>query len=303
MSTSSSTPFTRTLTSDGPATGRTFAGRRNAITPQEADGDLPLVVALHGGGYTSAYFDVPGHSLLERAAGVGIPAVALDRPGYGGSDPVGPDGSVFAANAAALDHVITELWAESGGRSRGVVVIGHSIGAAIALTIASRKPTWPLLGIAISGCLLRAPAGMGDMFASIPGETWPVPHKDKASFMFGPVGTYRAGVPRSAESAAVPVRLAELVEISSQWEKQYAHLAPRIEVPVHVRQGRFDALWVTDDEQLAEFAGALTASPAVDAEIVPGSGHAIDFHRGGLALQLQQLAFAAAASTRLVEPS
>jgi pimeloyl-ACP methyl ester carboxylesterase len=42
----------------------------------------PLVVAIHGGTYTSAYFDVPGASLMERAAANGIPIVAPDRPGY-----------------------------------------------------------------------------------------------------------------------------------------------------------------------------------------------------------------------------
>ena len=36
----------------------------------------PLVVAIHGGTYSSAYFDVPGYSLLDRAAAVGIPILA-----------------------------------------------------------------------------------------------------------------------------------------------------------------------------------------------------------------------------------
>ena len=31
----------------------------------------PLIVAIHGGTYTSAYFDMPGYSLLDRAAANG----------------------------------------------------------------------------------------------------------------------------------------------------------------------------------------------------------------------------------------
>ncbi len=46
----------------------------------------PLVIAIHGGTYTSPYFDVPGHSLLDRAAANGLTAIAIDRPGYGGTE-------------------------------------------------------------------------------------------------------------------------------------------------------------------------------------------------------------------------
>ena len=47
--------------------------------------NTPLVVAIHGGTYTSAYFDVPGCSLFDTAAANGIPVIAPDRPGYGDS--------------------------------------------------------------------------------------------------------------------------------------------------------------------------------------------------------------------------
>lgn len=59
---------------------RDYSGRTNIgedFTP--ADG-APLVVALHGGTYTSEYFDIPGYSLLDRASAEGIPVIAIDRP-------------------------------------------------------------------------------------------------------------------------------------------------------------------------------------------------------------------------------
>jgi len=302
MSVHNSTQFTRQVASEGPAKGKTFAGRHNAVVTRAGnhDRDLPLVIAIHGGGFTSAYFDVPGYSLLDRAASVGVPAIAIDRPAYGGSDPAASDGSVFAANAAALDHLISELWADYGTRRAGVFVIGHSIGASITLAIAAGKPAWPLLGIAISGCLLREPESMVDWFASIPTEKFPVSNDDKARVMFGPEGTYRTDMPHASNSVNVPVLVAELIEASSQWEKQYQVLAPKISVPVHVRHGEFDALWISDEAQVTEFAAALTGSPWVDAELFRSAGHAIDFHRGGAALQLQQLAFALTTCTRLV---
>jgi len=42
-----------------------------------------LLVALHGGTYTSKYFDTPSSSLLELCASLGYSILALDRPGYG----------------------------------------------------------------------------------------------------------------------------------------------------------------------------------------------------------------------------
>jgi hypothetical protein len=45
-----------------------------------------VVVALHGGGATPAYFDAPAHprlSLLRAGAALGFTVIALERPGYG----------------------------------------------------------------------------------------------------------------------------------------------------------------------------------------------------------------------------
>src|SRR5262249_62022404 len=66
-----------------------------------------VVVALHGGAVTSAYFDAPGqprHSLLRTGAALGFTVLALDRPGYGSAAPpprevasAGPRGSLGRA--------------------------------------------------------------------------------------------------------------------------------------------------------------------------------------------------------------
>jgi pimeloyl-ACP methyl ester carboxylesterase len=85
MTTLDSELFLHGVTTDGPSQGQTFTGRWN-LAGTDLDTDTPLVVAIHGGGFTSAYFDVPGYSLLKRAALLGIPAVAVDRPGYAASD-------------------------------------------------------------------------------------------------------------------------------------------------------------------------------------------------------------------------
>src|ERR1700722_461120 len=108
----------------------------------------PLLVCLPGGGYTARYFDVPGFSLLDVAEANGFAAIALDRPGYGGSDPLPAEERTFARNATVLDAAIAALWAEHGAGHPGGVITPPPTGAAIPAHTAARQPAWPLLGIA-----------------------------------------------------------------------------------------------------------------------------------------------------------
>lgn len=56
------------------------------LTENTSPHTKPVLVAIHGGTYTSQYFDVPGYSLIDRAIAAGFQIVALDRPGYGTTD-------------------------------------------------------------------------------------------------------------------------------------------------------------------------------------------------------------------------
>lgn len=146
--------------------GKVVSGRY--CIPQTSLHDYPLIIALHGGTYTSAYFDLPGFSLLERAAACGIPFIALDRPGYGETTPLAPSEATVANNAVWLDDPIGQIWKKYGGGARGVVLIGHSIGGAITVSIAARQPSWPLLGIAVSGVGMVTPPESGEQWAALP---------------------------------------------------------------------------------------------------------------------------------------
>src|SRR5690606_2910808 len=66
-----------------------------------------VLVALHGGATSAAYFDCPGHpelSLLRTAARLGFTVLALDRPGYGASAP-------FAEQIAQAERRIELVYA------------------------------------------------------------------------------------------------------------------------------------------------------------------------------------------------
>lgn len=296
------TEFTRTVSSDGPAKGMTFSGRRRADATPTAG--APLIVALPGGTYSSVYFDVPGQSLLDVAEAAGVPVIAVDRPGYLGSDKVEAGESIILRNAEVLDHLIAELWQEFGDGAPGVVVIGHSIGGAITTAIAARHPVWPLLGIAVSGCLVRVPAESGGAWAALPDlEFVELPGQVKDFVMYGPEWTRSEAMPAAGHAADAPVPKAELLDITGGWVERMPSVAAEVRVPVHSRQGEFDHLWISDDAQVAEFAAKFTAAPWVDARLVPNAGHCIDFHLAARAFQLEQLAFALEAALQAQRPA
>ena len=266
----------------------TFTGRASST---EAVEDAPLVIAIHGGTYTSAYFDVAGHSLLERAGRNGITAIAIDRYGYGGT-PFHDDMSILG-QAAALREALNDVWEEHRGEAAGVVLLGHSIGAAIALGVASDPGRLPLLGVAVSGIGVQTPGTHSAMWNSLPDlPTVEMPGPVKDQLMFGQAGSFAATMPAASHVANAPVPKAELVDIVGGWQQQAAAVCARIAVPVHYRQGEHDRLWVVDAGEIDAFAARFTASPRVDAAMVRNTGHCMDFHAAGAALHLQQLGFA-----------
>ena len=222
----------------GPFTGR-------ASSPVANDGPHPLVIAIHGGTYTSSYFDVAGHSLLARAGVNGVPAIALARYGYRGT-PVIDDMSILG-QAAALRHSLKTVWDEHRGDARGVVLIAHSIGAAMALGVASDPGELPLLGLAVSGIGVRTPGAHGEMWNALPDlPTVEMPGPVKDQLMFGRPGSFAATMPAASHVANAPVPKAELVDIVGGWQRQAADVCAAVRVPVHYRQAEHDQLWVMD---------------------------------------------------------
>jgi pimeloyl-ACP methyl ester carboxylesterase len=285
-----SAPYSHSVSGSGAAAGMSFSGRANAVEPGS---DVPLVIALHGGTYTSAYFDIPGFSLLDRARDLGVPAIALDRPNYGDSSSLTTGDSIILANADVLGDAIDSIWREQGAGTAGVVLIAHSIGAAVAIAIAASPQAWPLLGLAISGCLVRPPGQSRAAWEALPDIDMielPVPMKDQV--MFGLPWTHVDAMPAASHPANALVPKSELLDITGGWLERRAEVCGRVTVPVHHRQGEFDALWVTNADELDQFRAGFTSAPYVDSHLEHCSGHCIDFHRASAAFHLSQLGFA-----------
>jgi pimeloyl-ACP methyl ester carboxylesterase len=268
------------------------------VTDSSFSADHPLVVAIHGGTYSGKYFDLKGHSLLDRAAMNGIPSAAVDRPHYGSSEGVvSRDGSI-ESSALAVNKAISELWSERTGCAKGVFIVGHSIGGAVSILLAAMERNWPLLGIAISGIGLRSPNSVVEQWQGLPPvESIEVPAEAKDFLMYGPEGSYLQSVRALAHEADSQTPRQELIDIVFEWPRLLREAAPRVEVPIHYRQPEFDNLWIVDQTEVAAFKAQFTRSSLVDGKLMRGVGHNIDFHRLGAAFQLEQLSFALACST------
>ena len=271
-----------------------LAGRSTLGIDRRLADRPPLVVAIHGGTYTSRYFDLPGYSLLDRARALGIPLIAPDRPGYGESVVPAPAEAGIEHSAVLLDRAIGAIFARYGADTPGVVLIGHSIGAAIAAMVAARRPAWPLLGLAMSGiCLTPPPGADAAAWEALPDTPFvDMPREVKDHVMFGPKETYRSDMPELSHLADAPIPRAELLDIVTVWPERARAVLAEIRVPVHYRQGEFDQLWITDAGQVAAFAASCGGANFVDARLVPGAGHCIDLHTASAAFHLDQLAFA-----------
>jgi pimeloyl-ACP methyl ester carboxylesterase len=109
-------------------------GRRVALhdlTP-DAPADAPVVLFCHIAPGSGGFDPDP-----VATAASGVRLIALDRPGYGSSDPVGP--SDFATVGVAADDAVAALESVLAPGARAGVA-GWSAGGRVALAVATRRP-------------------------------------------------------------------------------------------------------------------------------------------------------------------
>ncbi|MCJ1484289.1 hypothetical protein MMC06_004457 [Schaereria dolodes] len=132
--------------------------------PSIPSSHLPLIVAIHGGAYSSSYFFADSeHSALPFSIARGIPLIAINRPGYKDSTPLPsvPSDSSFIREEGKYLHnyVLPAIWKKYAvllGVS-SIVLHMHSFGALGAVIAAAlytdevKRKTYSLAGLVISG--------------------------------------------------------------------------------------------------------------------------------------------------------
>jgi pimeloyl-ACP methyl ester carboxylesterase len=228
-----------------------------------------VIVAVHGGATSAAYFDCPGHprlSLLRTAAALGYTAIALDRPGYGASalyqdEMADPDRRVALAYGA-VDRIVG-----AGTRGAGVFLLAHSLGCELALRMATADRA-DILGIELAGTGLNYHHDAKAVLSQATLTHRPAGLRD---LLWQPTDLYPEEVLTGALSAP---GVAYEGDVSANWPRRdFPAIAARVEVPVEFSVGDHEGVWESTPQALTDIAALFTSAPSVVTNEMPDSGH------------------------------
>jgi pimeloyl-ACP methyl ester carboxylesterase len=245
----------------------------------EAAAPRAVLVAVHGGGTTSAYFDCPGHphlSLLRTAAAHGVTTIALDRPGYGAS-------SVYASEFFDTDRRTAfahrAIRSVLGDAPHPLFLLGHSAGCELALRMAVDRTD--VVGVEVAGTGRRYTPAAQEMLAQATMDRRP---SGLRQLLWEPTALYPAEVLTGALSTG---GCAYEAEATAHWgPRDFPAVAARLTVPVQYSVADHERVWDVGAAELAAITAQFTASPHVVVNEMADSGHnlsvghsAADYHR------------------------
>jgi pimeloyl-ACP methyl ester carboxylesterase len=251
-----------------------------------------LLVALHGGTYSSKYFDTAPSRLLELCASLGYSILALDRPGYGTATSIPQDQLSFAGQVPILRQALAEIWNDYGQQSAGMFVIGHSIGGMIALLLAAENPHERLLGLNMTGSGAIYQTRTSAAFATLMNDapTVVMDQSIKVAVMYGPPWSYPEELAKLDPERDVPCPMPEFKE-AQKWGARLPQVAASVRVPVQFIVPEYDGIWRGDQEALSHVAAMFTSAPFVDVGIQRMAGHSAELHTLARAFYMKILAF------------
>ena len=252
-----------------------------------------LLVALHGGTYTSKYFDTTSSLLLDFCASLGYSILALDRPGYGTATSVPQDQLSFDGQVPILRQALSEIWKTYGQQSAGMFLIGHSIGGMIALLLAAEQPHEHLLGMNMTGSGALYNEQTKVAFASLVSDepTVMMPIAIKLRAMYGPEWSYPVEQAQYDPQRDVPTAVIELAE-AQLWGARLPGVAAQVRIPVQFIVPEYDHIWRPDAEALSHVAAMFSAAPFVDVGVQRMAGHSVELHTLARAFYMKVLSFA-----------
>lgn len=253
-----------------------------------------VVVAVHGGATSSAYFDCPGHpdlSLLRTAPAAGFTVVALDRPGYGAS-------ALYADEMADPDRRTALAWGAVRtmlGDTAGVPVflLAHSAGCELALRMALDPHGADVVGIELAGTGLRYHPDAVPILAEATVTSRPAGLRD---LLWQPVALYPPEV-LTGRLSAPGVRYEG--RVTERWARQdFPALAARVTVPVQFSVAEHEAVWDAAPEAVDAVLAAFVDAPLTRLNRMADSGHNLSVgHTAGVYHQ-RVLAFVAECTAR-----
>ena len=256
-----------------------------------------LVLALHGGGMTAAYFHGRAHpdlSLLRLGRQLGFTVLALDRPGYGRSSGSLPQGQLLSEQAGTVYGALDDFAARH-ATGAGVFVVGHSFGLKLGLFLAAHSRGKELLGVDGSGAAYRYEPALHPAAAQAElgadGSVAGYASRSPRELFWGSESLYPPGTftPGMRPIAAVPeIESRE----SAQWPELLPGVAAEVRVPFQFSVAEHEQWWEVSDADLAEYRALFTAVPRLVVRRQPAAGHNISLGWAARSYHLNALAFA-----------
>ena len=151
-------PFEILLSNNALVTGLASLPSRDRAARPSA---LPLMLAIHGGTYGANYFFADDqHSAVPLSSALGIPFLAINRPGYRDSTPlptVPEDSSYFQEEGKLLhNEIVPAIWKRYASQLgvSSIVLLTHSNGTPggiVSAALNAKSESYPLAGIIIHG--------------------------------------------------------------------------------------------------------------------------------------------------------
>ncbi|CZR65450.1 related to oxidoreductase, 2OG-Fe(II) oxygenase family [Phialocephala subalpina] len=268
----------------------------------ELRGSKPLIVLIHGGGTNATYFDNSFHSIPAVYNAQGFDVLNINRAAYGGN-PIPDTKTPILDSIPLYANLIKKTYKEHSNGQNGIILIGHSLGAAISLSLAAfHGNDLPLLGISALGIIPTKdhPTGLIQMLKADPENPRFVvePTPESTEVFMGPPEVIDQAVITHPSMLTIfePGPKSELLEwFDETWYHRFVNeVAPGIRVPLQYLAAEFELGWRSIEAGQPIFdhaAGLFVNAPRKEARILPGGGHDFEFSKNAWILQAARDSF------------